>query len=477
MKPFRSWKHPAGDMTVLLLTVAAVSVVARVWMGVRLAQQDRALEAQQLGERREAAADRVVAGLEQVLLGEERRLADASSGSFSPAADDALLFAAGPADVRVWPENALLYYPVTPDSLEAPPRLYAAAERSEFLDRDYEGAIGALRPLSHAEDPAVRAGAQLRLARNLRKAGRLETALQVYEVPAKLPDPAVAISGVPVGLVACRARCDLLERLGHAEQLRAEAGRLDEGLRSGHWRLDRGSYLYYSSQAARWVPPRPESGIGRQALAEALTWLWRNWQSTRGADPDAAGRRSLRINGTSVVVLWHASGERLAAKVAGPRYQKSQWFEPLDAGRLAQSVVDEFRQETNADGFLIECSVPKNGAPVKGDQDALMQALWNLLDNAVKYSGDSRKVCIEVETGSQVAIRVRDEGFGIQPSERDQIMRKFARGSAAKTHNIKGTGIGLAMVKHIVDPHGGKVLVDSEPGRGSTFTIQLPAGG
>jgi len=650
MKPFRSSKHPAGGMPVLFLAVAAVSVVALVWMGVRLVQQDRALESQQLEERREAAADRVVAALEQVLSAEERRLTDAPLANFRPAAEDALLFTAGPADVRVWPENALLYYPVMSDGREAPSGLYAAAERTEFVERDYERAIRALHPLSQAEDPAVRAGAQLRVARNLRKAGRREAALDIYEELTKLSDPVVSILGVPVGLVARRACCDLLEELGRAEQLRAEAGRLDKGLRSGHWRLDRASYLYYSGQAARWVEPQPESGLERQALAEALAWLWRDWQSTRGAGPDAAGRRSLRLNGASIAVLWRASGERLAAMVAGPGYQKSQWFDPLfqssdpggvhvslldsdgapvhggqprpgpmttraasasglpwnvvlvnadleadlsqfaqrrrfmmaglailavlviassyliaravrrelaaaqlqsdfvsavshefrtpltsmrqftemlveddnlpaekrrafyraqerstrrlsrlveslldfgrmeagarpyrldplDAGRLAQSVVDEFRQEANSEGFVIECSVPKDGAMVKGDHDAITQALWNLLDNAVKYSGDSRTVRVVVEAGSQVAIRVRDEGFGIQLSERDQILHKFTRGSAAKTHDIKGTGIGLAMVKHIVDAHGGKVLIDSEPGKGSTFTIQLPAGG
>jgi len=152
-------------------------------------------------------------------------------------------------------------------------------------------------------------------------------------------------------------------------------------------------------------------------------------------------------------------------------------LEPLDAGRLAQNGVDEFRQEANSDGFVIECTVPEERAMINGDREALAQALWNLLDNAVKYSGESRTVRVEVEAGRRVSIRVLDQGFGIPPSERDQILHKFARGSGATAHGIKGTGIGLAMVKHIVDAHGGKVLIDSEPGKGSTFTIQLPAGG
>ena len=81
---------------------------------------------------------------------------------------------------------------------------------------------------------------------------------------------------------------------------------------------------------------------------------------------------------------------------------------------------------------------------------------------------------VEVEQAGTVAIRVRDSGYGIAPSEQKQIFRKFARGAAARDHGIKGTGIGLAMVKHIVDAHGGTITVDSEPGRGSTFTL-VPA--
>ena len=124
----------------------------------------------------------------------------------------------------------------------------------------------------------------------------------------------------------------------------------------------------------------------------------------------------------------------------------------------------------------MECSVPDEGPAVKADREALPQALWNLLDNAVKYSGQSPVVRIEVEAGNPVAIRVRDRGFGILPSERGRILRKFVRGSSAKACGVKGTGIGLAMVKHIVDAHAGKVLVESEPGKGSTFTILLPSG-
>jgi signal transduction histidine kinase len=152
-------------------------------------------------------------------------------------------------------------------------------------------------------------------------------------------------------------------------------------------------------------------------------------------------------------------------------------LERLDVGRLVRSITEEFRQESNVNKLVLDCTIPEDGPIVNGDREALTQALWNLLDNAMKYSGKVPVVRVEVEAGSQVAIRVRDQGFGISPSERNRIIRKFVRGSSAKELGIKGTGIGLAMVKHIVDAHGGKVLIDSELGKGSTFTILLPLGG
>ena len=151
-------------------------------------------------------------------------------------------------------------------------------------------------------------------------------------------------------------------------------------------------------------------------------------------------------------------------------------LEPLDAAELVESVVRDFRQEVAGVDFVVDYGRPAGEAIVNADREALAQALWNLLDNAVKYSGDSRTVGVEVEEqGDAVAIRVRDAGYGIAPSEQKTIFRKFARGAAALEHNVKGTGIGLAMVKHIVDAHGGKATVASEPGRGSTFSIVLPA--
>ena len=137
----------------------------------------------------------------------------------------------------------------------------------------------------------------------------------------------------------------------------------------------------------------------------------------------------------------------------------------------------EFQQETGSESDFIECEIPEEIIHVKGDEEALAQALWNLLDNAVKYSEKGKNIYVKVEAGNPVSLKVRDQGLGIPASERSRIFRKFVRGANTKAQGVKGTGIGLAVVKHIVDAHGGEIQVESEPGKGSTFTIKLPSGG
>ena len=175
MSSARFQRHPSRGTAILFLGVAAVSVGALVWMGVRLIEQDRALEAQQLRERREAAADRLTASLEQILSAEEGRLADPASLHLLPSSDAVAVTLSGisnPSDLRVWPDNGLLYYPVISAGREAPASLFAEAEKREFLDRDFSRAIRTLLPFSRSGDPAVRAGAAAPAGAQLSKSGR-----------------------------------------------------------------------------------------------------------------------------------------------------------------------------------------------------------------------------------------------------------------------------------------------------------------
>jgi signal transduction histidine kinase len=109
------------------------------------------------------------------------------------------------------------------------------------------------------------------------------------------------------------------------------------------------------------------------------------------------------------------------------------------------------------------------------DRRALAQAVSNLLDNAVKYSGEARKVVVDVSVEpSSLVVSVRDSGIGIRKEDASKVFERFFRGGDQLTRAVKGTGLGLTLVRDIVTAHHGTVSLESAPGRGSTFSIRLP---
>ena len=152
-------------------------------------------------------------------------------------------------------------------------------------------------------------------------------------------------------------------------------------------------------------------------------------------------------------------------------------FCETDAAELVDQVAQEFTDRSAAAAHRIEkAPLPVGAAVIRADREALTLALRNLVDNAMKYSPDSSSVRVAVTaTHDTVAVSVEDHGPGVSADERRAIFRKFTRGAAARSLNVKGTGIGLTMANQIVKAHGGRLELDSEPGRGSTFTMVLPA--
>jgi len=149
-------------------------------------------------------------------------------------------------------------------------------------------------------------------------------------------------------------------------------------------------------------------------------------------------------------------------------------FARLDVRALAGQVASDFAGQL-APPDRLEVSVAGPPSFVDADREALARAIRNLLDNAAKYSPPAAPIRLGIDEGAgTVSLSVRDEGAGIPAVEQKMIFTKFYRGADATRSGVKGTGLGLATVQHIVRAHHGDVRVDSAPGRGSVFSIVLP---
>jgi signal transduction histidine kinase len=157
--------------------------------------------------------------------------------------------------------------------------------------------------------------------------------------------------------------------------------------------------------------------------------------------------------------------------------RKPYRLEPLDPTGWLRDVSAEFQRQVADAGFVIEANIPDALPAIAADRDALTTAVHNLLDNAVKYSRESRLVQMDATAnGEGLTIAVRDRGAGIRDADRPRIFEKFYRGDGELTERVKGVGLGLSLVQHIVTAHGGTVDVESQEGTGSTFTIRLKTG-
>lgn len=153
--------------------------------------------------------------------------------------------------------------------------------------------------------------------------------------------------------------------------------------------------------------------------------------------------------------------------------------QPVDLTELIRDAVRRVRRQAEQAGFEVELDLPPREVKVLGNGRALQSAVSNLLSNALKYGQPGRWLRVAVRDGEEGAreprVSVEDRGPGIESADRGRLFEPFYRGRRARTDQVEGSGLGLAVVRQVVEAHGGRVSVESAPGQGSRFTLHLPA--
>jgi two-component system phosphate regulon sensor histidine kinase PhoR len=155
--------------------------------------------------------------------------------------------------------------------------------------------------------------------------------------------------------------------------------------------------------------------------------------------------------------------------------KKEYHFSRVDLNALVHKVLASYQAHLEHLGFELTTDIAGAVPPIHADAEAVAEALLNVMDNAIKYSNTQKTIAIRTGVSQNlVYVEVEDHGIGIPPDETSKIFEKFYRVSSGLVHEIRGSGLGLTLVRHIMDAHSGEISVQSRLGEGSTFRLSFP---
>jgi signal transduction histidine kinase/ActR/RegA family two-component response regulator len=162
------------------------------------------------------------------------------------------------------------------------------------------------------------------------------------------------------------------------------------------------------------------------------------------------------------------------SKIVGAKFKLS--VRPIQLAPVVAAAIETLMPAANARGITVQTNLDPSAGLVSGDTDRLRQVVWNLLSNALKFTPKDGRVSVRLERADpNVAIVVEDTGVGISPHVLPHVFERFRQGDSSNTRSHGGLGLGLAVVRHLVELHGGQVTADSPgEGEGATFTVTLP---
>ena len=150
-------------------------------------------------------------------------------------------------------------------------------------------------------------------------------------------------------------------------------------------------------------------------------------------------------------------------------------FVPISLNELVEVIIERYGYHLKDKDFVISVRLEPNLPLISGDKEALFEVMVNLIDNTIKYSKEDKFMDIETSSNNgNVSISVTDKGIGIPEAQQKYVFDKFFRVSDIEVQNIKGSGLGLSIVKNIVESHNGHISLTSNPGKGTTFKLVFP---